>query len=139
MGDLDDVRISHAGKEIIQFGRGHHVRDHPTGQAELAASLGGGSGGEELVDGPFRDVVHEGRGYLGSVGGGGRVVDPLPDLFFQGDAANAFGADTRYVTGSCWCGCEIKCSFLETFLPGGWVQTAAVTIGLEILTENKHQ
>lgn len=81
MGDFDDVGIGDAGEEVVELGRGHHVRDHSTGQAELAPSLGGGGGGEKLVGGPFRDVLHEGRGYLGAVAGGGRVVNPLPDLF----------------------------------------------------------
>lgn len=111
VGDFDDVGIGHAGEEIVKLGRGHHVRDHSAGQAKLAASLGGRGGGEKLVGGPFRDVLHEGRGYLGPVEGGGRVVDPLPDLVLRRTPRDAFGA---YDTSQTGVGAGVQLS-LETF------------------------
>lgn len=82
VSNVNYVGVGHAGEEVVQLGRGHHVRRHAAGQAELAAPVGGGGGGgEELDRGSLRDASNEARGDLGAVGGGGPVVNPLPDLW----------------------------------------------------------
>ena len=114
VGDFDDVGIGHASEEIIKLGRGHHVCDHPAGQAELAASLGSRGGGQKLVGGPFRYVLHEGWAYLGAVECGGRVVDPLPDLVLRRSCRDTFGA---YTCNALRRGVDVR---LEPFLCGRW-------------------
>lgn len=85
MCEVDDVRVGDGRQEVVERRCRHHVRRQPAGQGELPATPApaAAAAGHKLGRSLRRDVSHEARCYLCTVGGGGLVVNPLPDLSQQ--------------------------------------------------------